>query len=106
MNVSLQVLDILTSSKELMDFLRKVDAEYHSKQSGPFSSCVDNVHKYIPSIREQLRVTYLQDTIFLFELILFYLCLNLYYINAKWMRGYFIRLAVSMMLKCLFFHMV
>ncbi|ONK56697.1 uncharacterized protein A4U43_C10F11770 [Asparagus officinalis] len=38
-----------------MDFLHKVDTAYHSKQSRPFSSNVDNIHKYVPSIREQLQ---------------------------------------------------
>lgn len=50
-----KVLNTLTSSQELTDFLRKVDSAYHTKQSGPLSSCGDNAQKYIPSIREQLQ---------------------------------------------------
>ncbi|KAJ6822222.1 uncharacterized protein M6B38_389945 [Iris pallida] len=50
-----KVLGLLTSSKELVDFLHKVDVAYHSKSTGPSSFYLDNVHKYVPSIREQLQ---------------------------------------------------
>ncbi|KAI0499668.1 hypothetical protein KFK09_017876 [Dendrobium nobile] len=49
-----EVLSVLTSSKELIDLLRKVDTAYHSKQSGLYSHT--NVDKYVPSIRQQLKV--------------------------------------------------
>ncbi|KAG1354418.1 Sphingomyelin phosphodiesterase 4 [Cocos nucifera] len=49
-----QVLNVLTSSRELLELLRKVDAAYHSKPLGPSSYSSDEVHKYVPSIREQL----------------------------------------------------
>ncbi|KAK8941201.1 hypothetical protein KSP39_PZI009735 [Platanthera zijinensis] len=50
----LKVLNILTSSKDLLNLLRNIDTTYHSKQSGLYSpaSCVS---KYIPSIRQQLK---------------------------------------------------
>lgn len=49
-----QVLNILTSSRELLELLRKVDAAYHSKPVGSSSYSSDEVYKYVPSIREQL----------------------------------------------------
>ncbi|KAH0456002.1 hypothetical protein IEQ34_013909 [Dendrobium chrysotoxum] len=49
----LKVLSVLTSSKELIDLLRKVDTAYHSKQSGLYSHT--DVDKYVPSIRQQLK---------------------------------------------------
>ncbi|KAJ0970616.1 hypothetical protein J5N97_018575 [Dioscorea zingiberensis] len=49
-----KVLDILTSSKEFVSLLRKVDEAYHSKSSGP-SSFSDSFYKYVPSIREQMQ---------------------------------------------------
>nr|CAD1835087.1 unnamed protein product [Ananas comosus var. bracteatus] len=50
----LKVLSILTSSRELLDLLHRVDAAYHSKPSGP-SYAVDDAYKYVPSIHEQLQ---------------------------------------------------
>lgn len=50
------MLNILTSSRELLELLQKVDAAYHSKPVGPSSYSSDEVHKYVPSIREQLLV--------------------------------------------------
>ncbi|XP_073002576.1 uncharacterized protein [Typha latifolia] len=50
-----KVLNVLTSSSELLDHLHRVDAAYHSKPPGPSSYSSDDVHKYIPSIREQLQ---------------------------------------------------
>ncbi|KAM0935558.1 hypothetical protein DsansV1_C29g0213111 [Dioscorea sansibarensis] len=49
-----KVLDILTSSKELVSLLQRVDEACHSKPAGP-SSFSDSVYKYIPSIREQMQ---------------------------------------------------
>lgn len=50
----LKVLDILTSSKELVSLLQKVDEACHSKPAGP-SSFSGSLYKYIPSIREQMQ---------------------------------------------------
>ncbi|KAL6648981.1 hypothetical protein ACP70R_013205 [Stipagrostis hirtigluma subsp. patula] len=49
-----KVLEVLSSSPELLDLLRKVDAAYHLRPvaSSPAS---DDVLKYVPSIREQLK---------------------------------------------------
>lgn len=53
--LSIQVLEILSSSPELLGLLHKVDAACHSRlvASSPSS---DDVLKYVPSIREQLKV--------------------------------------------------
>ncbi|XP_058104395.1 uncharacterized protein LOC131248240 [Magnolia sinica] len=51
----LKVLSILTSSKELMEHLKKIDASYHSKSSGSSSAMFDSSYKCVPSIREQLE---------------------------------------------------
>ena len=56
----IQVLEVLSSSTELVDLLYKVDIAYHSKlvTSPSTSSESDDVIKYVPSIREQLKVGY------------------------------------------------
>jgi len=49
-----KVLEVLSSTPELLDLLHKVDAAYHTKlvaSSPPY----DDVLKYVPSIREQLK---------------------------------------------------
>ncbi|MQM16074.1 hypothetical protein Taro_049026 [Colocasia esculenta] len=52
----LKVLNVLTSSRELTDLLRKIDAAYHSKYAGPSLATSDSaVYKCIPSIRQQLQ---------------------------------------------------
>jgi len=45
----IQVLEVLSSTPELLDLLHKVDAAYHAKL------VADDVLKYVPSIREQLK---------------------------------------------------
>jgi hypothetical protein len=54
---AIQVLEVLSSSPELLGLLHKVDAACHSRlvASSPAS---DEVLKYVPSIREQLKVGY------------------------------------------------
>lgn len=50
-----QVLEVLGSS-ELLGLIYKVDAAYHSRVSDSQSCCLDDVLKYVPTIREQLQV--------------------------------------------------
>lgn len=50
----LQLLNILTSSNELVDLVKKVDAAYHSKPAGS-SPISDTSYRSISSIREQLQ---------------------------------------------------
>ncbi|PAN52096.1 hypothetical protein PAHAL_9G641800 [Panicum hallii] len=49
-----KVLEVLSSTPELLDLLHKVDAAYHTKLVGS-SPPYDDVLKYVPSIREQLK---------------------------------------------------
>jgi hypothetical protein len=51
-----QVLEVLSSSTELVNLLYQVDIAYHSGPS--CSSESDDVLKFVPSIREQLKVGY------------------------------------------------
>ncbi|XP_027336180.1 uncharacterized protein LOC113850055 [Abrus precatorius] len=51
----LKVLDILTSSKELIDLLKNVDTLYHSKQAGSSKPMLNNLYRYVPIIHEQLQ---------------------------------------------------
>uniref|UniRef100_A0A8R7ULT2 Sphingomyelin phosphodiesterase 4 n=2 Tax=Triticum urartu TaxID=4572 RepID=A0A8R7ULT2_TRIUA len=53
----LKVLEVLSSSTELVDLLYKVDIAYHSRPvtSLSTSSESDDAMKYVPSIREQLK---------------------------------------------------
>jgi hypothetical protein len=55
-NLLFQVLDTLTSSKELIDLLKNVDTLFHSKQAGSGKSTLNNLYRYVPIIREQLQV--------------------------------------------------
>ncbi|MCI42793.1 hypothetical protein A2U01_0064030, partial [Trifolium medium] len=50
------VLDMLTSSKELIDLLKNVDTLFHSKQAGSGKPMLNNLFRYVPIIREQLQV--------------------------------------------------
>ncbi|XP_047180970.1 uncharacterized protein LOC124847504 [Vigna umbellata] len=51
----LKVLDTLTSSKELVDLLKSVDSLFHSKQVGSGKPMLNNLYRYVPTIREQLQ---------------------------------------------------
>ncbi|CAO2819494.1 unnamed protein product [Amaranthus hypochondriacus] len=51
-----RVIDILTSSKELLELLKNVDTIFHSKTvAGSGKSALSNLNKFIPQIREQLE---------------------------------------------------
>ncbi|XP_009368997.2 uncharacterized protein LOC103958457 [Pyrus x bretschneideri] len=51
----LKILTILTSSKELMDLLKMVDAAFHSKQAGSGKSMRNRLYRFVTPIREQLQ---------------------------------------------------
>ncbi|KAI4338458.1 hypothetical protein MLD38_023516 [Melastoma candidum] len=51
----LKVLFILTSSPELLDLIKKVDALYHQKEIGFKKFNIPALNRYIPSIRGQLQ---------------------------------------------------
>ncbi|KAF6140377.1 hypothetical protein GIB67_005302 [Kingdonia uniflora] len=51
-----KALDLLTSSKELMDLMKKVDTAFHLKASVSSSAIFDSSYKFVPSIREQLQM--------------------------------------------------
>ncbi|KAJ4955326.1 hypothetical protein NE237_012109 [Protea cynaroides] len=50
-----KVLNVLTSSRELMDLIRRVDAAFHSKPNASSSPRIDSLQKYVPFIQEQLQ---------------------------------------------------
>ncbi|KAK9142907.1 hypothetical protein Syun_012307 [Stephania yunnanensis] len=51
----LKVLNVLTSSMELVQLMKKVDAAFHSRTSVASSPRLDGLYKFVPSIREQLK---------------------------------------------------
>ncbi|KAK1303936.1 hypothetical protein QJS10_CPB11g00316 [Acorus calamus] len=51
----LKVLKVLTSTRALLDLLRKIDASYHSKPARSSSAMFGSAYKYVLSIREQLK---------------------------------------------------
>ncbi|CAH2046059.1 unnamed protein product [Thlaspi arvense] len=51
----LKVMSILTSSKELLVLMKNIDKAFHSKQTGQGSSAVNELCRFAPSIREQLK---------------------------------------------------
>ncbi|ERN00158.1 hypothetical protein AMTR_s00111p00045560 [Amborella trichopoda] len=53
--MTMKVLNILTSSKELLDLVMRVDAAYHSKPCSLSSPFMDSLYKNVPSIREKLQ---------------------------------------------------
>ncbi|KAJ9147688.1 hypothetical protein P3X46_029818 [Hevea brasiliensis] len=51
----LQVMKILTSSKELTDLIKNMDAVFHSKQAGSGKLMLNSLYRCVPLIREQLQ---------------------------------------------------
>ncbi|KAJ9173362.1 hypothetical protein P3X46_016507 [Hevea brasiliensis] len=51
----LQVMKILTSSKELTDLIKNMDAVFHSKQAGPSKLMHNSLYRYVPLILVQLQ---------------------------------------------------
>ena len=54
--LSLQVISILTSSRELIDLIKNVDIMFHSKPTGSSKSMLSSLYRFVPTIREQLQV--------------------------------------------------
>ncbi|XP_042511869.1 uncharacterized protein LOC122086991 [Macadamia integrifolia] len=50
-----KVLNVLSSSRELMDLIKRVDAAFHSKPNASSSPMIDSLQKYVASIWEQLQ---------------------------------------------------
>lgn len=51
----LKVINVLTSSRELIELLKNVDTVFHSKQAGSGKSMLNSLCKFVPSIREQMQ---------------------------------------------------
>ncbi|CAN6802450.1 unnamed protein product [Brassica oleracea var. botrytis] len=51
----LKVMSILTSYKDLLVLMKNIDKAFHSKQTGPGNSTVNELSRFVPSIREQLK---------------------------------------------------
>ncbi|KAK1378218.1 Transcription factor MYB82-like [Heracleum sosnowskyi] len=51
----LKVVSILTSSSELINLIKNVDSVFHSKPFGSSKSVLNNLKRFVPSIREQLQ---------------------------------------------------
>ncbi|KAD4385033.1 hypothetical protein E3N88_25201 [Mikania micrantha] len=50
-----KVVNVLTSSRELMDLIKNVDIVFHSNPAGLSKSMLNSLYRFIPSIREQLQ---------------------------------------------------
>ncbi|XP_075522943.1 uncharacterized protein LOC142555754 isoform X1 [Primulina tabacum] len=50
-----KVINILTSSNELMDLLKNTDTVYHSKVTGSSKSMLNTLNRFVPTIRRQLQ---------------------------------------------------
>ncbi|KAK9668001.1 hypothetical protein RND81_13G027900 [Saponaria officinalis] len=50
-----KVMDILTSSRELLDLIKNADAAFHSQSSLGGKATASSVYKFVPQIREQLQ---------------------------------------------------
>lgn len=54
----LQVINVLTSSRELVDLIKNVDIVFHSvPAAGSSKSMLNTLYRFVPSIREQLQVS-------------------------------------------------
>lgn len=51
-----QVLNILTSSRELLDLIKNVNTVFHAEQSRSSKSKLHSLYRFVPTIREQLEV--------------------------------------------------
>lgn len=51
----LKVLNILTSSRELMDLIKNVNTVFHAEQSRSSKSKLHSLYRFVPTIREQLQ---------------------------------------------------
>lgn len=49
-------MQTLTSSKELTDLIKDMDAVFHSKQAGSSKLMLNSLHGYVPLILQQLQV--------------------------------------------------
>ncbi|KAI7749686.1 hypothetical protein M8C21_010080 [Ambrosia artemisiifolia] len=50
-----KVVNVLTSSKELVDLIKNVDIVFHSNPAGLSKSMLNSLYRFVPSIREQLQ---------------------------------------------------
>ncbi|KAK1435923.1 hypothetical protein QVD17_01696 [Tagetes erecta] len=50
-----KVVNILTSSRELVELIKNVDVVFHSNPAGLPKSMLNSLYRYVPSIREQLQ---------------------------------------------------
>uniref|UniRef100_A0A5B7AYY4 Putative sphingomyelin phosphodiesterase 4 n=1 Tax=Davidia involucrata TaxID=16924 RepID=A0A5B7AYY4_DAVIN len=50
-----KVINILTSSGELIDLIKNVDTVFHSKPAGSSKSMFNSLYRFVPTIREQLQ---------------------------------------------------
>ncbi|KAL0416268.1 UNVERIFIED_CONTAM: hypothetical protein Slati_3458700 [Sesamum latifolium] len=50
-----KVINILTSSSELMDLIKNVDSVFHSKAAESSKSMLSSLNRYVPTICEQLQ---------------------------------------------------
>ncbi|KAA8521361.1 hypothetical protein F0562_012077 [Nyssa sinensis] len=51
----LKVINILTSSGELIDVIKNVDAVFHSKPAGSSKAMLNSLYRFVPTICEQLK---------------------------------------------------
>lgn len=50
-----KVVNVLTSSRELVDLIKNVDTVFHSIPAGSSKSMLNTLYRFVPSIREQLQ---------------------------------------------------
>ncbi|XP_071705861.1 uncharacterized protein [Rutidosis leptorrhynchoides] len=50
-----KVVDVLTSSRELVDLIKNLDTVFHSTTAGSSKSTLNSLYRFVPSICEQLQ---------------------------------------------------
>ncbi|GMH09556.1 hypothetical protein Nepgr_011397 [Nepenthes gracilis] len=50
-----KIINVLTSSKELLGLIKNVDTVFHSKNAGSGRTMVNSMHKFVAPVREQLQ---------------------------------------------------
>lgn len=69
----IQVVNLLTSSRELVDLMKDIDTVFHSKPAGSSKSMLNTLYQYVPALREQLEVIhYLYQSFAFFKLLYMY----------------------------------
>ena len=82
----LQVVNVLTSNRELVDLIKNVDTVFHSIPAGSSKSMLNTLYRFVPSIREQLQVKLYCNANLIFAISLFIQIALLHVLITSWFQ--------------------